>query len=99
MVSQVCFVYEPLSTDAALELGLLMNQLVPFDLTPRPIPLPTEFAIIRCIIGVYQNLVVFECELILQFQEANITLVFHTLMHGLKRDKKSIRRLAQLQDP
>ena len=88
MVSQVCFVYEPLSTDAALELGLLMNQLVPFDLTTRPIPLPTEFAIIRCIIGMFQNLVVFESELILQFQEANITLVFHTLMHGLKRDKK-----------
>ena len=88
MVSQVCFVYEPLSTDGALELGLLMNQLVPFDLTPRPIPLPTEFAIIRCIIGVYQNLVVFECELILQFQEANITFEFHSLMHSLNRDKK-----------
>ena len=88
MVYHTCFVKEPLSTDAALELGLLMNQLVPFDLAPRPISLPAEFAIVRCIVGMFQNLVVFESELILQFQEANITLVFHTLMHSLKRDKK-----------
>ena len=87
MDSQICFVYEPLGTDAALELGLLMNQLVPCDLTPRPIPLPTEFAIIRCVSGVFQNLVVFESGTILQLQRANITLEFHALMLCLKTDR------------
>ena len=87
MVYHICFVKEPLSTDAALELGLLMNQLVPFDLAPRPISLPAVFAIVRCIVGMFQNLVVFESELILQCQEANIALEFHTLMHSLKTDK------------
>ena len=88
MVSQGCFVYEPLSTDAALELGLLMNQLVPFDLTPRPIPLPTEFAIIRCITGVFQILVDLEVTSSLHCQGANITLEFHALMLRLKTDRE-----------
>ena len=88
MVSQVCFVYEPLSTDGALELGLLMNQLVPFDLTLRPIPLPTEFAIIRCITGVFQILVDLEVTSSLHCQGANITLEFHALMLRLKTDRE-----------
>ena len=87
MVRQICFVYEPLSTDAALELGLLVTQLMPSDLTPSPIPLSTEFAIKRCIIGVFQILMDLEVTSSLQCQGANITLKFYTLMLSLKMDR------------